>query len=69
MTNPNIPLATTSSVTLVTPPPGADAKTGATAAPPKMSAQGLDFYYDKYHALKNVSLDIAERKVTALIGP
>ncbi|MBS0584228.1 MAG: phosphate ABC transporter ATP-binding protein PstB [Proteobacteria bacterium] len=59
------PVVTT---TLITPPPGADAKAATTAAP-KMSARGLDFYYDKFHALKNVSLDIAERKVTALIGP
>jgi len=69
MTNPNIPLATTGSVSLITPPPGTDAKATAAAAAPKMSAKGLDFYYDKFHALKNVSLDIAEKKVTALIGP
>ena len=46
----------------------------AAAAPaigerPKMAARGLDFYYDGFHALKNVSLDIAEKRVTALIGP
>ena len=69
MTNPNIPLATTGSVSLITPPPSTDAKATTAAAAPKMSAKGLDFYYDKFHALKNVSLDIAEKKVTALIGP
>jgi len=35
----------------------------------KMSIRKLDFYYGKYHALKNVNLDIAEKKVTAFIGP
>ena len=36
---------------------------------PKMSIHNLDFYYGKFHALKNVNLDIAERRVTAFIGP
>jgi phosphate transport system ATP-binding protein len=35
----------------------------------KLAARGLDFYYDKFHALKNISLDIPEKQVTALIGP
>ena len=35
----------------------------------KMSIRGLNFFYGKFHALKNVNLDIAERKVTAFIGP
>jgi phosphate transport system ATP-binding protein len=29
----------------------------------------LNFYYGKFHALKDVSLEIAEKKVTAFIGP
>jgi phosphate transport system ATP-binding protein len=44
----------------------------ATRAPEllaKMSARNLNFYYDRFHALKNVNLDIAEKRVTALIGP
>ena len=40
-----------------------------TAAPVKLSAKGLDFYYDKFHALKKIDLDIPEKRVTALIGP
>ena len=40
-----------------------------TSQPPKMSAKNLNFHYDRFHALKNVNLDIAERRVTALIGP
>ncbi len=37
--------------------------------PPKISVRNLDFYYGKFHALKNISLDIPEKKVTAFIGP
>ncbi len=36
---------------------------------PKLRIRNLNFYYGGFHALKNVSLDIAERKVTAFIGP
>jgi phosphate transport system ATP-binding protein len=39
------------------------------AAPVKLSARNLDFYYDKFHALKSINLDIPEKRVTALIGP
>ena len=39
------------------------------AAQVKLAARGLDFYYDKFHALKNINLDIPEKQVTALIGP
>jgi len=35
----------------------------------KLRIKGLNFYYGGFHALKNVSLDIPERKVTAFIGP
>ncbi len=37
--------------------------------PVKMSVRDLNFFYGKFHALKNVSLDIPEKKVTAFIGP
>ena len=37
--------------------------------PTKISVKGLDFHYDRFHALKDVSLDIPEKRVTALIGP
>ncbi|MFZ2755174.1 MAG: phosphate ABC transporter ATP-binding protein PstB [Lysobacteraceae bacterium] len=40
-----------------------------TAAPVKISAKDLDFYYDKFLALKKIDLDIPEKRVTALIGP
>jgi phosphate transport system ATP-binding protein len=37
--------------------------------PPKMSVRSLDFFYGGFQALKDVSVDIAERAVTAFIGP
>jgi len=39
------------------------------SAKAKMRVQGLNFYYGKFHALKNINLEIADRKVTAFIGP
>ncbi|MEH3086790.1 MAG: phosphate ABC transporter ATP-binding protein PstB [Xylophilus ampelinus] len=39
------------------------------AARPKLSVQNLNFYYGKFHALKNVNLEIPEHQVTAFIGP
>ena len=39
------------------------------AAPAKLAARGLNFWYGESHAVRNIDLDIAERKVTALIGP
>jgi phosphate transport system ATP-binding protein len=42
----------------------------ATAPPPvKLSARGLNFWYDKFHAVKDIHMDIPEKRVTALIGP
>ena len=38
-------------------------------SPVKLEAKGLDFHYDKFHALKDINLDIPEKRVTALIGP
>ena len=34
-----------------------------------ISAKKVDFYYDKFQALKNINLDIPKNQVTALIGP
>jgi len=51
---------------------GGASAAGATPAAPvpsKMSVRNLNFYYGKFHALKNVNLEIAENKVTAFIGP
>ncbi len=35
----------------------------------KVSVKNLNFYYGKFHALKNINLEIPEKKVTAFIGP
>ena len=35
----------------------------------KISVKNLDFYYGKFHALKNINLEIPANKVTAFIGP
>jgi phosphate transport system ATP-binding protein len=39
------------------------------AGPAKVRVRNLNFYYGKFHALKNISLEIPEKKVTAFIGP
>ena len=52
--------------------PRPDARSpSADAARPKAKLQvrNLQFYYGGFHALKNISLDIPERMVTAFIGP
>ncbi|QSG15225.1 phosphate ABC transporter ATP-binding protein PstB [Halapricum desulfuricans] len=36
---------------------------------PKLSVQDLDVYYGDEHALQDISMDIPEQSVTALIGP
>jgi phosphate transport system ATP-binding protein len=36
---------------------------------PRVSIRNLNFYYGATHALKNVSIDYADRKTTAMIGP
>ena len=43
----------------------------AAATPPsvKISVRDLNFYYGKFHALKNINLEIPEKQVTAFIGP
>ena len=35
----------------------------------KLAVKNLNFYYGKFHALKNVNMDLPEKKVTAFIGP
>lgn len=35
----------------------------------KIAVQNLNFYYEDFHALKNINLRIAKNKVTAFIGP
>ena len=47
-----------------------DAKVATpTADKIKVAVRNLNFYYGNFHALKNINLDIPEKKVTAFIGP
>ena len=39
------------------------------ATPAKIAARGVDVFYGDAHAIRDVSLDIPERRVTAFIGP
>ncbi len=39
------------------------------AAPAKLQVRNLDFFYGSFHALKKVTLDVPEKRVTAFIGP
>src|ERR1044071_2091210 len=36
---------------------------------PKLQVRGLNFFYGAYQALRDITLDIPENKVTAFIGP
>lgn len=39
------------------------------AAMPHLRVRGLDVYYNGHHALKNINIDIPDKKITAIIGP
>ena len=41
----------------------------ATDLEPVIHVKGLDFYYGSFQGLKQINLDVFERKVTAFIGP
>ena len=43
--------------------------TAATQARNAIEVRNLNFFYGKFQGLKDVSLDVVERKVTAFIGP
>src|SRR5690348_13430258 len=52
--------------------PPAIAQTVAAAIvspPPKLAVRNLNFLYGDVQALKNISLEIPEKRVTAIIGP
>jgi len=40
-----------------------------TTAPNAIEVRHLNFFYGKFQGLRNIHLDIAEKKVTAFIGP
>jgi phosphate transport system ATP-binding protein len=35
----------------------------------KLKTVNLNFFYGEFHALRNINLDVSERRITALIGP
>ena len=39
------------------------------AAPPKISAKDVNFFYGAFQALRHITFDVAANRVTALIGP
>lgn len=41
----------------------------AQQAPPKIATRSVNFYYGSFHALRDITFDIAANRVTALIGP
>jgi phosphate transport system ATP-binding protein len=45
------------------------ATAGTSSDAAQVSIRNLNFYYGATHALKNVSIDYADRKATAMIGP
>ncbi|MDK2931579.1 MAG: phosphate transport system ATP-binding protein [Bacillota bacterium] len=50
--------------------PGAERARQRVAAPrSKIETSGLNLFYGSFHALKDISISIEERKITALIGP
>jgi phosphate transport system ATP-binding protein len=58
LTNPTAPTALPGSMADPEPRPGA-----------KVLVRNVNFYYKKFRALKDVAVDIYDRKVTAIIGP
>jgi phosphate transport system ATP-binding protein len=62
--NPHPPSASTTSGL---PPP--DATAPARNLPAKIRIADLDLHYGAFHALRRVSMEIAEHHITALIGP
>ena len=50
-------------------PPSAREHSLRAAPKVKLTARGLGFWYDAFHAVRNIDLDIPEKRVTALIGP
>ena len=49
--------------------PGAIASPAGAEAPLKAEARNLSFHYGKFNALRNITMPVYDRNVTALIGP
>jgi len=63
----NLQTATAGTPSAAAVPPAAGPAAALSA--PKMSIRELDFFYGRFQALKDVTLDVTERRVTAFIGP
>jgi phosphate transport system ATP-binding protein len=50
-------------------PEGRSAGSELAKPKPKIEVRDLQFYYGGFHALKDITLDVPERMVTAFIGP
>jgi phosphate transport system ATP-binding protein len=71
--SPRRPAAPVGDGRLATPRPSVEVMRGAAPAdeqlPVKSRAEDLSFFYGESKALKNLSIEIREKRVTALIGP
>ena len=46
-----------------------ETKTHTTASPAKIVVKDLNFYYGEFHAIKNVTMEMPDKRVVAFIGP
>ncbi len=56
-------------VPMQTMPPAANQPDAAGSPGQKVLIRNVEFYYDKFKALKNINLTLRDRRVTAFIGP
>lgn len=56
-------------VSVPTKPPVPSQSGGAPKNPVKLAVRNLNFYYGRYHAIKDVNVEIRQNTVTAFIGP
>jgi phosphate transport system ATP-binding protein len=56
-------------VPMQTMPPAANQPDAAGSHGQKVLIRNVEFYYDKFKALKNINLSLRDRRVTAFIGP
>jgi phosphate transport system ATP-binding protein len=54
---------------ITAPPSASSGVQPEVAARPKLQAVALNFFYGNFHALHNISLEVPEKRITALIGP
>ncbi|HTV82793.1 MAG TPA: phosphate ABC transporter ATP-binding protein PstB [Acidobacteriaceae bacterium] len=64
---PNVPIPVKPTAGIHT---AAGARSGVAARQPvKVAARNLNFYYGKFHAIKDINVEIRQNSVTAFIGP